>query len=150
MAHEGATALTDAVCAVAADRFADGETDPSVERAFAEDLLRFGIINVAETRRKLEKKVEEAAEGRMRKHSWQYPREKLETGVLQRIPERMFSTRSECAASGSPATTTSCCEDSDGRPVFFCRTDSAWIRVASERRSVFHQPVFYDEKCWAT
>ena len=90
LAHEDADALTDAVCSVAADLFADGETGPSVERAFAEDLLRFGIVDVAETRRKLEKKAEEAAEGRMCKHSGQYPREKLETRVLRQIPEPIW------------------------------------------------------------
>lgn len=90
LAHEDADALTDAVCEVAADLFADGETDPSVERAFAEDLLRFGIVDVDETRRKLEKKAEEAAEGRMRQHNGQYPREELEARVLRRIPEPVW------------------------------------------------------------
>ncbi|RLM32681.1 hypothetical protein DVK01_20375 [Haloarcula sp. Atlit-120R] len=90
LAHEDADTLTDAVCRVAGSVFEGDSPGPSVEHAFAEDLLRFGIVDVDETERKLEKTAEEEAEGKMRSKHGRYPAEKLEERITRRVPEHIW------------------------------------------------------------
>ncbi|ACV49441.1 hypothetical protein [Halomicrobium mukohataei] len=85
LAHEDPDALTDTVCRVAGDLFERGETDPSVARSFATDLLRYGIVDVDETRSRLAKTAQEEAEGRMPADA-----ETIERRVLERVPEPIW------------------------------------------------------------
>lgn len=59
LAHTDVSALADAVQTVGADLFESGSERPTVAAAVAEDAFQYGIVDASETRRRLERKLDE-------------------------------------------------------------------------------------------
>jgi len=92
LAHRDVEELVDAIVEASEELFDDGDVSPSVESAFAEDLFDYGIVDVDDTKAKLERKAEETLEHQLAKNSGQVEVETLHE-ELDRFPEQIWRRR---------------------------------------------------------
>jgi len=92
LAHCDQEELVDAIVEASEELFEDGDVSPSVESAFAEDLFDYGIVDVAETEQKIERKAEETLEHQLAKNSGQVDVETMHE-ELERFPEQIWRRR---------------------------------------------------------
>jgi len=92
LAHRDDEALVDAIVEASEGLFEEGDVSPSVESAFAEDLFDYGIVDLEETERKLERKAEEALEHQLAENGGQVEVETMHE-KLERFPEQIWRRR---------------------------------------------------------
>jgi len=75
------------------DRLVDEEeSDPTVSEEYARDLLKYGLVGIDSTERKLEQRIREEVEGRLRKEGG-LPESELESKLEGRYPSELWRSK---------------------------------------------------------